>query len=51
MLSQIACVKEDIFYKNYNKSKHPKDTEFLIVNTSQSITSYINKVVEYIKHK
>ncbi len=48
MLSQIACAKEDAFYKSFDKSKHPDAIKSIIVDSSMPISSYINEVIEYI---
>ncbi len=48
-ISQITKYKSyDIFYKALIGSKRPDNDNFIIVDTSQPISSYIMKVIHYI---
>lgn len=44
-LSQISFAEESIFYKSYDNSKHAKNIEFIVVDSSLPMSSYIQKVI------
>ena len=49
MMSQISEASEENFKYTLVNSKRPANYEFIVVNTSEPIDSYINEVLHYIK--
>lgn len=49
-LSQINCAEESMFYSMYDKSKHPKELEIIVVDSSLPISSYIKDALDYINN-
>lgn len=48
LLSQIDSTNEKTFLNKLEKSIKPDNNRFLVIDSSLSIESYINKVIEYI---
>ena len=49
-LSQISKYKSyDIFVQALNGSKRPNDDNYIIVNSSKKIESYLSDVMDYIQ--
>lgn len=51
MISQISETTEESFISGLNESKRPLDIKCLIIDSSQSIESYLNNVLDYLKEK
>ncbi|MCM3259217.1 ATP-binding protein [Paenibacillus lautus] len=51
MISQISETTEESFISGLNESKRPLDIKCLTIDSSQSIESYLNSVLDYLKGK
>lgn len=51
MISQISETTEESFISGLNESKRPLDIKCLTIDSSQSIESYLNNVLDYLKEK
>ncbi|ANA82321.1 ATP-binding protein [Paenibacillus glucanolyticus] len=51
MISQISETTEELFISALNGSKRPLDIKYLVIDSSQSIESYLHDVLDYIKEE